>query len=467
MALSKRARVGAGLGLIASLMAIAGLCFAPLVRSRVESEARRRDLEISLEGVRPGWFSIVLRGIRVRPAGVPGVEVEIPRATLELTATLSPKELLLEGGRVSLTGTVEDLKARILEWRSRRVPGEGPHRVLGIHAAQMAAHWDAGSGGKADALGLEIDRDETGVRATCERADMLKGPLGIGLEGAALVLDGAWTLKSLKLTRADVTYSERSGSSDGAMMASPPATGDLAPPPLPTAPAKGRRKGAKATEEAAPTAEASVPLLPMPNLQSWRASAAVLATLMTQRLPEGATVTIEGVRLRLEEGGEERISLGPGPLEVEREGARVEVTFSTGQTAAGTPMSLHALLPSDDSDVEVSLAGGPVPLSLLGLRAKALTDLDRATLTGKGRVVLDGKAKTLTFDGQLTFRGLVAHDPRLAAETVRGLDFDARVRGVLSDRGELRLDEAEAAMGALRMSAHGGFEQTADHVSAA
>jgi hypothetical protein len=469
MAVSMRARVGAGIGALAGLVAVAGMSFSPLVRSRVDAEARQRDLDVTVERIRPGWFCIVFEGIRLKPRGVDGVEVGLPKATLQLSAVLSPKEVLLHGGQLSLTGEPDDLKARILEWRSRRPPAaEGPHKVLPIHGEGLAARWEGGasSGG---ILGLEVTRDESGVQAAFEKADLRLGPLILGIEGGSAGFDASFTLKSLKLTRAEVTYSEPDTIHDGSSAATTPP--ELAPPPLPTAAtAKGRKKTARRTradDPPTPAAEASAPLVPLPDLHALRASGVSLATLLTQKLPEGSAVLIEGLAFRLERGGEERISLGPGPLRVERQGSRVEVTFSTGSAATGTPLSVHALLPSDDADVELSLAGGPVPFSLLGLRAKALTDLERATLAGRGKVVLDGNAKNLTFDGQLNFRGLTAHDPRLSTEPVRGVDFEARARGVLSDRGELRLDDAEAAMGALRVEGHGGFEQTPDHVSVA
>jgi hypothetical protein len=482
MAVSRSVRVGVAFGAMALLLALGGFAFSPLARSRVEAEGRRRGLEVTVEVVRPGWFSVHLEGLNLKLQGVDGVRVELPRATVELTATLSTKDVLLDGGQLTLTGSPDDLKARLLEWRAKRSNGaEGEHKVLPIHGEHLAARWDGttwvwagdpkSSGPQgANAQGVELTRDDEGVRVAFEKADLHLGSITLAAEGGQLALDPASVLKSLKLVGADLIYAEAEAARDGPAPAAP-ATGDLAPPPLPSAISKGKKRSPKpptpADDAPLPVADASAPLVPLPNLHALRASAASLATALTQRLPEGAAVSIDGLRLRLERGGEERLSLGPGPLQLDRQGGRIEVTFSTGRGAAGTPMSVHALLPSDDSDVEISLAGGPVPLSLLGLRAKAITDVERATLAGKGRVVLDGTGRTLTFDGQLTFRGLAAQDPRLAAETVRGIDFDARARGVLSDKGELRLDDVEAAMGALRIEGHGGFEQTPDHVSAA
>ena len=474
MAVSRSARRGAGAVLLVALAAAgATLGFGPLVRSRLAAEADRRSCDVVVGGLRPGWFSMVFTEIHVKLRGVDGVDIQVPTATLALTALLGPRTACSMVGRVSLKGEPEVLRGQLQAWRASGAKGGGGERgVLPVRSERMAVQWDNAED-RVSLNGLEVARDETGLKVLFEKAEIQLGSLKLALGGGAAELDPASTLKRLKLAEANVGWSLPEGATDGAVPGAPapPATGDLAPPPLPAQVTKGKKPGRKpvVVDDIAPmpAVEASAPLVPMPDLHRLRAIAASLGALLSQRLPEGATVSVEGLKLRLERGGEERVSLGPGPLEVVREGSRVEVTFSTGGAALGTPMSVHAVVPSDDGDVELSLAGGQVPLSLLGLRAKVLTELDRATLAGKGRVVLDGKGKTLTFDGQLTFRGLAAHDPRLAADVVRGLDFEARARGVLSDRGELRLDDVEAAMGALRVEGHGGIEQTSDHVAAA
>lgn len=117
----------------------------------------------------------------------------------------------------------------------------------------------------------------------------------------------------------------------------------------------------------------------------------------------------------------------------------------------------------------MSLAGGPIPLSLLGASegAAGLADVGRSTAAGKGRIVLAAGGDALTFDGEVSARGLALKHPKLASETIRGLDVTLLARGVMSDDGQLRIDDAEASLGALRMTAHGGIEQTADHFAAA
>jgi hypothetical protein len=95
-----------------------------------------------------------------------------------------------------------------------------------------------------------------------------------------------------------------------------------------------------------------------------------------------------------------------------------------------------------------------------------LTDVDRATMTGKGRVVISAEGDALTFDVDVRVRGLAVRHPKLAGDVVRGLDFGVGARGLLTDQGELRLDDAELEMGALRLRTHGALQQAPDHLLA-
>jgi hypothetical protein len=88
-------------------------------------------------------------------------------------------------------------------------------------------------------------------------------------------------------------------------------------------------------------------------------------------------------------------------------------------------------------------------------------------VAGRGRVVLEGRGDSITFDVALNVRGLAIRQPRLASDTLRGLDFGVSARGLLTDKGELRLDDGEGTLGALHLQLHGGLEQAPDHVAAA
>jgi hypothetical protein len=426
-------------------------------------------LDVSVESVRPGWLSVRLRGVKVGLSGVDGLAAEFGQVTIEVSPWLTPREVVFSDGRFSATGDAEKLRAEVSAWRAARGQGgKGDRTGLVLRAERTSLRWDDGSA-VISADGMDLRRDESGVRVRLAGGALRRGTLTLDVGPTSLEFDASYSLSLGQIATAEVAWATDARPASDGTAAAATAIADLAPPPLPTLAPTSRSRGRKAVtvRDEPSSIEASTPLVQLPDLHVLRASAASLVALLAKRLPEGSILTIDGLALRLQRGTEDRLSLGPGPLKVERLASTIDMTFSTSAGATGTPMSVHATLPTDQGDVEVSLSGGPVSLSLLGLRAKALTDVDRAMLAGKGRVVLEGQGNSLTFDFELTFRGLAAEDPRLAAEVLRGLDFDVRARGVLSDKGELRLDDAEATMGALHVQGHGGLQQAADHVALA
>ena len=96
-----------------------------------------------------------------------------------------------------------------------------------------------------------------------------------------------------------------------------------------------------------------------------------------------------------------------------------------------------------------------------------LLDVDRASFAGRGRVVLDDKGQSLTFDVEGAVRDLSTSNPHLALDPVRGLNLSVSVRGLMDDKGELRLDDAGASIGTARVTLHGGLLQTKDRLAAA
>ncbi len=469
MRISRGTRWGAAVGVVSVLVLAVGLGFSPFVRARILAGSRKRGLQVTIDSVRPGWLAVRLGGVKVALVGVDGLEADFAQATLEVSPWLSVRELILSDGRVVANGNLDALRAAIEAWRAARASGGRGERVgLSLRAERTTLRWDDGVS-FVSADGMDLTRDDAGMRARIASATLRRDALTLSAGAAVLEFDASNNLTRAQIGNAEVGWSPAARPATDATSAGSVAA-DLAPPPLPPPLRTARAKVHKPlppVRDDAPSKDASAPLLPLPDLHLLRASAASLALLLAKRMPEGSVVGIDGLTLRLQRGTEDRLSLGPGPLKVERRASSLDMTFSTAAGAAGTPMSVHARVPSDDGDVEVSLSGGPVSLALLGLRAKALADADRSMLAGRGRVVLEGHGNSLTFDFELTFRGLAAEDPRLAAEVLRGLDFDVRARGVLSDKGELRLDDAEAAMGALRIQAHGGLEQAADHVALA
>jgi hypothetical protein len=215
----------------------------------------------------------------------------------------------------------------------------------------------------------------------------------------------------------------------------------------------------------------AAPLLPLPDLHALRRKFALVASRLAERIPPGAELSIDSMTWKVGSRAPDRpvaLTIGPGPLSLARTPRRLDLTFSSDRRDASPALSVHLSLPTDDGDVSATLEGGPVALSVLGLEegAAGLVDVARATVTGTAHLSLSGDATGTTFDAQLGTRGLSIHQPRLAQDVVRGIDLDLRVRGAMTDTGEVRLDDLAASLGALHLDGSGALDQKPDHVAA-
>jgi hypothetical protein len=216
-------------------------------------------------------------------------------------------------------------------------------------------------------------------------------------------------------------------------------------------------------------ADPATPLVHLPDLHHLRTQARILAELLSDHVPVGAGASVDAVTWKMG-ADEDRVAftIGPGPLSVTRTPTRFELLFSTDPRAAATALAVRAALPTDGGDVSATLEGGPVSLSLLGIRegAAGLVDVARATVTGTARASLAGDGTAMTFDAQLGTRDLSLREPKLASDVVRGIDLDLRLKGAVNDAGEVRLDDFAGTLGVLHVAGSGTFEQKPDHVAA-
>ena len=464
-------------GVLAAMTLAACLGFSPLVRARIAAEAAKRKLEIEVGAVRPGWFAISLRDVHVRLQNVRGVDIRVPEVRVDLAASLKPREILARGGTVALEGNVEELRDAIRAWRGEGTGGGGgktttPWRAEGISIAWTTA---AGTPPSVVAQGVAVEKGEAGYRVGLEGAKLTDGDASVELATLSVDLDAAGALKSAKASRVQLAYDV----SPALDPASAPAVSPLdpAPPPLPVVlPSKKRGARGAAIAQATTPATPAAPLLPLPDLHALRGRAGTVAALVASRVPEGALVEVDGLELSLGVRGD-RIALGPGPFRLERTHDDVRVSFSTGDAgatggagvpSASTRLSLEGTLPLSGGDVALQLSGGPVALSLLGVKngAMGLADVERATLAGKGRVIIAAAGDSMTFDVDVKVRGLAVRQAKLATDTLRGLDFGVAARGLLDDKGQLRLDDGELEMGALHLHGRGAVEETPEHMSA-
>ncbi|MDB4941201.1 MAG: Monofunctional biosynthetic peptidoglycan transglycosylase [Labilithrix sp.] len=456
------------------LVVVAALAsFGPLVRGRVAKEAAKRRLEITVGAVRPGFFAIGLEDVRVRLQGVEGLDVRLEHVRVELTASLSPREVAAKGGAVTVDGEPEDVVERLRTFQKNgktegSAPAAGPR--VPLSAKELALAWKMPSGGEITGSGLEVARDEGGTQLGCGRiaASVQRSTLEVLGGVVDLAPDGAVR----HVTAASVTVGRELAPGKPAAAALPGSAAEPVPPPLPAAAPRDLRAGkkgrAKVVAAAAPAAApvSDEPVLPLPDLHALRARIAGLAQAFLARVPDGSKFDIGGLAVKLDIGGEP-FAFGPGPFTMNRQGDVVRLSFASekGGAAQSTPLAIEAELPLGQGDVSAHLSGGPVSLGMLGVKegTKGLFDVAKGTVSGKGLLVLAAAGDGLTFDGQIALAQISIKQPRLSAEPLRGLDLAISARGLLNDGGLLRVDDAQLDMGALHVRTHGTLEESADH----
>ncbi|MBV9945465.1 MAG: transglycosylase domain-containing protein [Myxococcales bacterium] len=467
--LSRRQLIGAAVGLV--LLLAASVAFGPIVRARVASEAQRRHLAVRVGAVRPGWFSVRLRDVSVQPDGVTTMRAHLDDVRVGLSAGLRVRRVDVSGAEIILTGPAEVIRDDYVRWRGDRAEAakEGAGHTVDVDVGGMRVRWaepDA-PGHAAELRGVAMVRDERGFRLSMTEGHAAFGAGELSWSEASAQADDKGMLLQARASALTVgwkvTPPEGQRSTAGAGAPVPP---PLPPPVIARATRPGRRPARPAPPP--PPADAGAPLLPLPDLHAVRGRVSALASVLAERVKDGAQIRVDSLTWKISQDAERvALTIGPGPLSVARDASGLEVDYSTETRAAGTPFALRAVLPMGRNDVVLTTQGGPVSLSLLGVQEQAagLVDVDKATLTGRARVVLSGDGSALTFDAEGGARNLSVNHPKLALDTVRGLDVGLRARGVANDQSELRLDEFAATLGALRVAGSGTLEQKADHVS--
>jgi len=211
---------------------------------------------------------------------------------------------------------------------------------------------------------------------------------------------------------------------------------------------------------------AATPLLRLPDLRRLWALGAAVGQRSGQQIPVGTALRVDAFTWKVAPAVGVPLTVGPGPLTLARSAAALELQFSTGHDSGGAPLSLEAILGISDGEDVLSLEGGPIALSVLGLRegAAGLVDVAHTTISGRGRVVLGDGGATMTFSAEGGISGMSISDPRIAPELVRGLGLSFHAHGATTADGGLRVDDFGAAMGSARVEGGGHLQQHDDGV---
>ena len=457
--------------------------FGPVVRWLATGAAERRNISVRIGSVRPDWCGVRLVDLAVRPNGVGGVDAKVERACISLGWTFRVEHIALEGVAVELHGAREKLFQDLQAWHNARAPSSkpkvrGPSPLVTVSGMRFAWLDGVSAEPRAEARDIDawvgdggghLDMPQAAVRAgrwsaALERTSIDTSPEGLVRGGHAATLLVRFAIVGAHESPAPSDPAPGRAPSDPAPGHAP---SDPAPGHAPSDPAPGH--ASDPARELPDPAQPSHSILPhLPDLPGLREAIRSAALAISSRLAPGASAGVDALTWLVAASDEHlSLSVGPGPFSVARDASLLDIRFSTDPSSAGTPLAVQLLVPTDTADVALALDGGPISLARLGIRegAAGLVDVAKATTVGRGRIVLAGDGSALTFDGDGGVTGLSIRNARLAADVVRGLSFDVRARGVLTSRGELRVDDFDAGLGEIRLSAGAAFEQDASHLA--
>jgi|CZKU01.1.fsa_nt_gi hypothetical protein len=440
-------------GAASATLLLSAFSFGPLVRSVARATATRRHLTLEIGSVRPAWFAVRLRDVVVRPESMPSIVVRLDEVRAGLTLGFGIERLDLDGVMVDVRGATTEIRSQFAAWHDLSTAASAPTVTSSpgpiVAVDGLSLRWRDGDSprpaGELDAVAATWDRDGLRWRAGSARlrADSAEASLSEG-EGQ---LDRRGGVVRARASAFVVDLAGVDDPGHGERIASnvPASVGSVAP------------------------ADPGAPVIPLPDTHALREELAILSSLLSERLREGADVGVDALTWRIARAGEAvPFTLGPGPVTIARTDGGFEIKYSTDPRVASTPLAVRGWLPRA-GDATISLEGGPVSLLLLGVqeRGGGLVDVAHTTITGRARLVLAEDGSALTFDGEGGARDLSISNPRLALDVVRGLDLQFHARGATAADGELRLDDLAASVGAFHLAAGGTLDQKPDHVSGA
>lgn len=428
----RRRWTGVALGTLGVFL-VAWAIAVPIVRSRAEAEAARRHLKIEIGTVVPGFFSVGLRNVRVAPESMPEVAVAFERVVIDVGITFAPSEVSLLGGDIAVSGTENELRDKWLGAKKDDAETSADAKKLRLRGERIRVQWNRTAGERLTIDDLSFERaEETSLLAGLFKFE--HGALTVSGKDARATLVGKSVLRSLDVREITV--------------------GLVAPEKATIA--------AVAPDEPPPTVAPTGELFSVPDPKQIFEHTRLLPVLVASRLSDSAEVSIRSLYFTADMAGD-KVAIGPGHLDATRALDKVHVAFATEKGDGVTPLSLVADFPAAVGDATIVLDGGPVPLSLLGLKdgMAGLTDVNKGSVRGRGKISASPEATT--FDVSFDLHGVSIKQPRLANDTLRGIDLSVTARGALTAPRKLRIDDADVQIGEMKIGARGVIASAPDH----
>jgi hypothetical protein len=429
------------------LVVVLAVGIGPLSRRILAREAEQAGVELQVGAVWPAWWGIRLTDATASVAAVPAIKVHLDETRIGLGVFLGVRQVSARGVQVVARGPAAEIAAQLAAWRTRShqrasTSGDTPRPALSLSDGALL-WWDADSTTepRVAVRGLTLERTSDGLATAADSVRAALGGIELDLRDATAKTNSAGDLI---------------GAGAGSLAVSWTRT------------ARRAVEASARPPEIARNVDVSTPLVDLPNLPDWQATALRATALLSDHFAPTARIDVASVTGKVSVDGSSAVTIGPGTLAITHDPTRVQADFAAGATDEGPSLTARLALPVGTGDTSLDVQGGPVSLSVLGLRDESagLFDVARTTVSGRAHLALDAGVHSVTFDCTGSARNISLRDPRLAADDIRGLDVKVRARGTLSLPGDLRFDELAATVGALQIETNGALDQERDHVAA-
>ncbi|HEY0462711.1 MAG TPA: biosynthetic peptidoglycan transglycosylase [Polyangiaceae bacterium] len=443
--LPRRTKLLALLGLGSAVLGASALSFGPIVRARAVSVAQRHGIELEIGQVRAGLGGVWLREIALRAPQLPGVTAHISALRVGFGWHLNVASLAVHGALIELSGEPAELERNWSAFRTDSRPdAEGGGSEVRYSADGVDLVWRVRAHEPAQRVwGLSYQRDGARERIALDLAHLRESGFELSARhpqatllrrtGAAVAAGGSSAHRQLESLQAE-------GLDVGIVLASAPAA--------PSVPAR--------TQKASP-------FQPDPlRGAKLRAGLAELSSFAARSLPDGAGLNLEGVSLRLSQGGD-TLNFGPSTLRAARLGSEVQLSLAPKAEASGTPLEFRLSLPIERGAVQASLRGGPVSLRSLGVREHdfGLIGVQVAMLQVSGDVTLAADGSSLAFSGSGALENVALHRAELSSVPLSGIQLAFRAKGSTSlDGSKLVLEDSELSFGDVHVRGSGSLSRT-------
>lgn len=426
-----RQRLWVILGSVLLLGSVAYLLGLYLVKTAAIARLERRGFTAAIDSV--GLRPLALRFgnvVAVHHSGVLRVTVPEVRAELGFGGV---ERLTLRGGRVELSGDVNEVRKALVGDKEPASNGETPRESLPVSAQQFSVSWQdpVGAGSSVTMTDLNLEREPGTVNVKLGVVD----GAGRGARGHFVQVAARVATKDLAIASLEVGGGEASIDLN---VLRPPVTAP-APPPVPGKPGK-QGKSPPALPWLAPKPTRG------PELRRLVQQA---AGIVSRRIPNAGGLQLSHMVLSVRED-DQVLTIGPGMLYARRDEDKIQFGFSSDGSRSQSALDMHIEAPLEEGPVEVRIKGGPVALAELGVKAGnfGLQEVERTSLNLDTQLTLSADGSRAEFSSVGEIHGLAVQQERLAPHALTDIDLGWSVAGdARLDGSEVKLEAARLSMG--------------------